>query len=258
MESSTDSSTESSALRKYALFLSVLALTVVGGACQKKVAAVPPAPTPPAAPAPAAPTVKLTASPNFITQGQQSTLHWTSENATKLDIEPSVGSVEPPSGSSSVSPDQSTTYTITATGPGGNAVDSVRVTVSPKAAPQPSAPSATLRQLFAEQVKDAFFNFNMANIRPDARVALTQDAAFLRAHPNVDVTIEGHCDERGSLEYNLALGQRRANAAKNFLMSLGISADRMRTMSWGKEHPFCTEHNETCWQQNRRAHFVMN
>jgi peptidoglycan-associated lipoprotein len=199
----------------------------------------------------------LTASPDFITQGQQSTLHWTSQNATTLDLEPTVGSVQPPSGSTSVTPSESTTYTITATGPGGNAVDTVRVTVSPKSAPQPSAPSATLEELFAQNVKDAFFNFNMANIRPDARVALTQDAAFLRAHPNVDVTIEGHCDERGSLEYNLALGQRRANAAKNFLISLGINPDRMRTMSWGKEHPFCTEHNETCWQENRRAHFVL-
>lgn len=256
MASSTDSSKGKSSLHRFALILTVAALTVVIGACKKKVAAVPPAPAPPAA-APAPPTVKLTATPNFITAGQQSTLHWTSTNATKLDVEPTVGSVQPPDGSTTVSPDQSTTYTITATGPGGNAVDTVRVTVSPKATPQPSAPSATLSELFARDVKDAFFDFNKANIRPDARAALTQDAEFLRQHPNVDVTIEGHCDERGSLEYNLALGQRRANSAKQFLNSLGISSDRMRTMSWGKEHPFCTEHNETCWQQNRRAHFVM-
>lgn len=136
-------------------------------------------------------------------------------------------------------------------------MDTARVTVAPPSAAQPSAASATLAQLFAQDVKDAFFNFNSANIRPDARVALTQTAEFLRSHPNVDVTIAGHCDERGSLEYNLGLGQRRANAAKQFLESLGISAGRMNTMSWGKEHPFCTEHNETCWQENRRAHFVM-
>ena len=67
------------------------------------------------------------------------------------------------------------------------------------------------------------------------------------------MTIEGHCDERGSEEYNLGLGQRRADAAKQYLVSLGISADRVKTMSWGKEHPFCSEHNEDCWQQNRRA-----
>jgi peptidoglycan-associated lipoprotein len=256
MESSTGSSTERKSLRKFALILTVAALTVVIGACKKKVAAVPPAPAPPAA-APAPPTVKLTASPDFITVGQQSTLQWTSTNATKLDLEPAVGSVQA-EGSTTVSPSQSTTYTITVSGPGGNAVDTVRVTVSPKAAPQPSAPSATLSELFARDVKDAFFDFNKANIRPDAREALTQDAQFLRQHPNVNVTIAGHCDERGSLEYNLALGQRRASSAKQFLTSLGISSSRMTTMSWGKEHPFCTEHTETCWQQNRRAHLAMS
>ena len=135
--------------------------------------------------------------------------------------------------------------------------DTARVPVSPQAAPQPSAPSATLAELFARDVKDAFFDFNMADVRPDAREALMQTAEFLRAHPNVNVTIEGHCDERGSTEYNLGLGQRRAEAAKNYLISLGISADRMETVSWGKERPFCTEHNEECWQQNRRAHFVL-
>lgn len=251
-----ESSPESRWLRKYALILLVSALTVFAGACAKKrVAALPPSSTPPAA-APAPPTVKLSASPDFITQGQSSKLSWTSENATNLNLQPGVGNVQP-QGSSSVTPNQSTTYTITATGPGGNAVDTVRVTVAPPHAAQPSAASATLAQLFAEDVKDAFFDFNKANIRPDARVALTQTAEFLRSHPNVDVTIEGHCDERGSLEYNLGLGQRRANAAKQFLISLGIAANRMSTMSWGKEHPFCTEHNETCWQENRRAHFVM-
>ena len=91
----------------------------------------------------------------------------------------------------------------------------------------------------------------------DARDALTKDAEFLRSYPQVRVSIEGHCDERGSTEYNLGLGQRRAEAAKNFLISLGISGDRMETISWGKERPFCTEHNEACWQQNRRGHFVL-
>jgi peptidoglycan-associated lipoprotein len=251
-----ESSPENSSFRKYALILLLSALTVIVAGCAKKrVAALPPAPAPPAA-APAPPTVKLSASPDFVTQGQSSTLSWTSQNATNLDLEPTVGTVQA-SGSSSVTPQQSTTYTITATGPGGNAVDTVRVTVAPPTAAQPSAPSATMAELFARDVKDAFFDFNKADIRPDARDALTQTAEFLRSHPDVNVTVEGHCDERGSLEYNLGLGQRRANAAKQFLQSLGISADRMTTMSWGKEHPFCTEHNETCWQQNRRAHFVM-
>jgi len=86
---------------------------------------------------------------------------------------------------------------------------------------------------------------------------LTKDAEFLRSYPQVRISIEGHCDERGSEEYNLGLGQRRAEAAKNFLISLGITSDRMTTVSWGKEHPFCSEHTEECWAQNRRAHIVM-
>ena len=86
---------------------------------------------------------------------------------------------------------------------------------------------------------------------------LTKDAEFLRSYPQARVSIEGHCDERGSTEYNLGLGQRRSDAAKNYLVSLGISADRMTTVSYGKERPVCTEHNESCWQQNRRAHFVL-
>ena len=83
------------------------------------------------------------------------------------------------------------------------------------------------------------------------------DAQFLQQHSNIHITIEGHCDERGSTEYNLGLGQRRAQASKNYLVSLGISADRIDTVSWGKERPFCTESNEECWQQNCRGHFVM-
>jgi peptidoglycan-associated lipoprotein len=107
-----------------------------------------------------------------------------------------------------------------------------------------------------KEVRDALFDFNKADIRPDAREALGKTAEFLRNYPQVRVTIEGHCDERGSTEYNLALGDRRANAAKQYLVSLGISADRMTTVSFGKEKPACGEHNEQCWQQNRRAHFV--
>ena len=100
-------------------------------------------------------------------------------------------------------------------------------------------------------------DLDKSDIRADARTALTQDAEFLRSYPQVRISIEGHCDERGSTEYNLGLGQRRAEAAKNYLVSLGITADRIETVSWGKERPFCTDHDEACWQQNRRAHFVM-
>src|SRR5262249_1434176 len=100
-------------------------------------------------------------------------------------------------------------------------------------------------------------DLDKADIRPDARDALSKTAQFLRSYPNIKVNIEGHCDERGSTEYNLALGDRRAEAARSFLASLGITADHLTTMSFGKEKPFCNEHTEACWQQNRRAHFVM-
>jgi peptidoglycan-associated lipoprotein len=105
-------------------------------------------------------------------------------------------------------------------------------------------------------VSDAFFDFDKSDIRPDARDALTRSASFLRSNPNVTIQIEGHCDERGSTAYNLGLGDRRSNSARDFLMSLGISGDRITTISYGEERPFCTASDENCWQQNRRAHLV--
>jgi peptidoglycan-associated lipoprotein len=183
------------------------------------------------------------------------TLSWSSTNATDLTIAPDVGRVAA-EGSTPVTPTVSTSYQVTASGPGGSATASVRVTVNaPEAAPPP-APSASLDQLFNSSVKDAFFEFNSSDLRPDARQALTKTAEFLRSYPQIRIRIEGYCDERGSTEYNLGLGERRAQAAKEFLATLGIPSDRMSTVSYGKERQFCTEHNEICWQQNRRAHIA--
>jgi len=111
-------------------------------------------------------------------------------------------------------------------------------------------------ELFAQNVKDAFFDYDKYDIRADAQQALQADAQFLAQHPNIRFTIEGHCDERGSTEYNLGLGDNRANAARNALVQAGVSADRIKTISYGKEKPFCTQSNEQCWQQNRRAHIT--
>ena len=186
--------------------------------------------------------------------GDTVTLSWTSTDATDLDIEPGVGKVAP-QGSTPVNPTESTTFKITATGPGGTATSDARVTVG--AAPvEAPAENKSLSELFEQNVKDAFFDFNKSDVRADARDNLAKTAEFLRSYPQIRVTIEGHCDERGSTEYNIGLGERRAQAAKNYLISLGISATRMDTVSWGKERPFCSEHDESCWQQNRRAHFV--
>jgi len=216
-----------------------------------------PPPTPPAPPAAARPTVTLQANPTSLNKGDATTLSWSSTNATQLTIAPDVGAVAP-EGSTKVTPGGSTTYTITASGPGGSADASVNVTVAappPPPVEKPAGPS--IEELFTKEVRDAYFDLDKADLRPDAREALSKTADFLKNYPSVKVNIEGHCDERGSTEYNLALGDRRAAAVKQFLVSQGIGADRMSTVSFGKEKPFCMESNETCWQQNRRGHFVM-
>lgn len=236
-------------------FLIAIAASILALGCAKKPKAPPTPPPPP--PAPARPTVTLQASPLTINKGDATTLSWSSTNATQLSISPEVGAVSP-EGSTKVTPSASTTYTINATGPGGSADASVRVTLNAPPPPPPPPPAGLSdAELFARDVKDAFFDYNKSDIRPDARDNLGKTADFLRNHAGIKVTIEGHCDERGSTEYNLGLGDRRASATKQFLVSLGISADRMNTVSYGKEKPFCMEHDETCWQQNRRGHFIM-
>ncbi|HET7214208.1 MAG TPA: peptidoglycan-associated lipoprotein Pal [Terriglobia bacterium] len=242
--------------RNLALLVGTLGVLMLAASCHKKAVAPPPPPPAPAA-APEQPTVNLTAVPSTIQSGQSVTLSWTSENATSLDLQPGVGAVQS-SGSTSVSPTESTTYTLTAKGPGGEATSTARVTVTSAPPPPPAAPPAVSEQtLFEQNIKDAFFDYNKSDVRSDAQQALTADASFLKEHPSINFTIEGHCDERGSEEYNLGLGDRRANAAKSFLVNLGISASRITTISYGKDRPFCTDSNEDCWQKNRRAHLVM-
>jgi len=237
------------------LFVTALAAAVLSFGCgPKKTKEAPPAPAPPPPPA-AAPTVTLTANPASISKGDSSTLSWTSTNATSVSIAPEVGAVTA-EGNTKVSPADSTTYTVTATGPGGSANATARVTVAAPPPPPPAKNEPTLDELFAKEVQDAYFDFNKADIRSDAREALGRTATFLRSYPQIKVTIEGHCDERGSTEYNLGLGDRRAGATKSYLVSLGIAADRISTVSFGKEKPFCMESNEDCWQKNRRGHFV--
>ena len=105
-------------------------------------------------------------------------------------------------------------------------------------------------------VKDVFFDFDRATIRDDQKAALAADIAWLRANPVARVVVEGHCDERGTAEYNLGLGERRAKAVRDALLATGIEADRIRTVSYGKERPFVPGHDESAWRFNRRAHFV--
>jgi peptidoglycan-associated lipoprotein len=139
----------------------------------------------------------------------------------------------------------------------------------PPPAPQPAPAPAPLseEQIFAqktlEQVNlekpldDVYFELDQSAIRDEARPALQKDADWMKKWTSTQVTVEGHCDSRGSSEYNLALGSRRAEAVKDYLVGRGIQAGRLTVVSKGKEQPFCTEENEGCWQQNRRGHFIV-
>jgi len=118
--------------------------------------------------------------------------------------------------------------------------------------------SKSLEQLNSEHpLGDAYFDLDSSQIRSDAQPVLQKDADWLKRWPSTKVTVEGHCDSRGSAEYNLALGNRRATAVRDYLTSLGIAADRVQVVSKGKEQPVCTEEAESCWQQNRRGHFLI-
>ena len=242
----------SRSLNRAALLVALFMVALTAG-CHHKPPP-PPPPPPVQAPAPARPTVTLQASPSSINKGESAALSWNSTDATELSIAPEVGAVTA-QGSTKVTPSDSTTYTITASGPGGSTSATATVTVNaPPPPPPPKGP--TDDELFLREVRDAYFDYDKADIRPDARASLSQTADFLKGHPSIKATIEGHCDERGSTEYNLALGDRRATAVKQYLVSLGVSADRLSTVSFGKEKSFCNESNESCWQQNRRGHFV--
>jgi peptidoglycan-associated lipoprotein len=230
------------------ILMALLAAVLVAGCKKKQPAPVAPPPPPPA------PTASLSANPDAIEAGQSTTLTWRTENATEIAID-GIGPVQP-SGSRQVSPVQSTTYRLTAKGAGGTQEATARVTVAQPAPKQEI--SLTDEQLFQQNVKDIFFDYDSYEVRADQQSAIAAAAAFLKTRPNWRLTIEGHCDERGSIEYNLTLGTNRAEAVKNALVQQGASGNNLRTVTFGKEKPFCNESNEACWQQNRRGHYVLN
>ncbi|MGA7524443.1 MAG: peptidoglycan-associated lipoprotein Pal [Acidobacteriaceae bacterium] len=227
-------------------------LTIAG--CHKKHPAPPPPPAPP--PAAPAPTATITANPDTINAGDQSVLTWNTTNASNVSIV-GLGTVAS-SGTQSVRPTQTTSYHLVAQGDGGSADATATVTVNAPA--QTPAPVETNidENTFEQNVKPIFFDYDSYDVRPDAQSTIQADASFLSQHPNLKVVIGGYCDDRGSTEYNLALGENRANAAKQALVTAGVSPDRLRTVSYGKEKQFCTEQNEACWQQNRRAQFTLD
>jgi len=250
--------------RKYSP-LALVAMTVILAAtagCHKNK----PLPSPSTAPdvtAPpvtiAPPTATLTADPLAINLGQSVVLNWRTTGASVVTID-GIGQVNPV-GTQTVSPSNSTNFHLVAKGDGGMVEAFVRVTVR---VPETTLGGTTsyggsvTPEQFRAAVQDVFFDYDSFDLRPDGQQAAVAAAAFLVAHPNIRVLIGGYADERGSAEYNLALGENRANAAKTGLVNAGVAAARIRVISYGKEKQFCTEANETCWQENRRAQFTID
>lgn len=235
--------------------LVLLAALVAIAGCKKKEKPLPPAETAPPTSAPA-PTAQLTATPSTISAGDQVVLTWRTTDATNVSID-GIGDV-PTSGVKSVTPSASTTYHLVARGEGGSADASASVTVGQPPAVSVPSTSMSAEEEFKANVQDIFFDYDTADLRNDAQATLSKDAAYLNSHPDIKIVIGGYCDERGSNEYNLALGQNRAESARNALVSAGVAATRVRVISYGKEKPFCSESTEDCWQQNRRAGFTMD
>jgi len=243
-----------SKLKELAGAVCLVAVIVLSGCHKKAVVAQTPPPPPPPAPTP---TASIAVDPTAINPGQSARLTWRTTNATETSIS-GVGTVAV-NGSQAVSPTGSTTYTLTAKGPGGSVEATARVTVNPAIAEQaPLPPSMTEEQLFEQNVQDVYFDYDKSDLRSQASTKVEADAAFLKKYPDMKIVIGGHCDERGSAEYNVALGESRGDSLLKALVDDGVPASRIRVVSYGKEQPFCTESNEQCWQQNRRDHLRLD
>ena len=253
-----------------AVFTATLFIAAAG--CKKKVAAAPPPPpvvvTPPPAPPPPKPQPPridtFVAEPASVERGQSSTLRWSVANATNMSIDQGVGAVQA-NGTRQVHLNNSTTYTLTASGAGGMDTRSVTVTVNappPPPPPPPAPPKVTISstELLPREAQDVYFDYDMSDLRADAVRAATANADLLKRifaqDSGFTVLIEGNCDERGSAEYNLGLGDRRATSLKEFYVMQGLPADRIKTISYGKEKPVCTDANEACYQKNRHDHMA--
>ena len=252
---------------KELLCATVGAVCLIAAGCSKKVAvtaAPPPAPVQAQASAPEKPVIMLfAASPGTIDKGGETTLRWAVGHANNVQIAPALGQVQE-SGSKGIFPSADTVYTLTATGPGGTATAraSVGILVHTASSRMPDQATKNQIQELLNRIQDAYFDYDKHNIRPDAQAALVADAKtlgeILKQYPDYKLTVQGYCDERGSEEYNLALGDKRAMQAKEYLASLGVPGGQLNTISYGKEKQVCSEHDEACWQKNRRAHITQD
>lgn len=257
--------------RYFAFSLLIIAGLVVTGCGKKKAPVLPPAPivsnTPSTSTAPA-PTAVLEVEPARILAGEKAILRWRSTGATRAEITPGGGTVET-TGMMEVAPTADTLFRLNVAGIGGEATATAKLTVMPgrdDGALGGRRPGVTSEDLLPSmndrisEIRDIYFGYDQSDIPASEQNTLIQNATMLKMlfadYPSGTVLIEGHCDERGSNEYNLALGDRRAAIVRDFLVAQGVPAANMRTVSYGEEKPQCNAPSETCWSQNRRAHFT--
>lgn len=239
------------------LSLAFLAFT----GCHKKSSTVPSNALPPATSG-SVPTATITADPSAIDAGQSVVLNWRTTNATSASID-GIGDV-PVNGTQTVSPANSTNFHLVVKGDGGTTDASVRVTVRVAQVPGGAgAGNGTEGDMGSEaafhaNVKDIFFAYDSYTIEADTQGIISEAAQYLQQHTAIRIVVGGYCDDRGSAEYNITLGENRANSAKTALVNAGISPNRIRVVSYGKERQFCTEDTDACWQQNRRDQFSID
>ncbi len=215
-------------------------------------------PDPDLPPAPA-PTVSLAATPSTIERGEHTSLKWSSKDGTSLVIDNGIGNVRA-AGEIVISPGESTTYMATVRGRGGEDRASTRVTVLDPPTRDPGVLSS--EQELGGKIQDGtiklvYFAYDKAQLSATAKETLQHNAIHFRQHSTVKFVVEGHCDERGSEEYNLALGDRRGIAVRDYLIQLGIERGRMQAVSYGEEQPLDTRKNEKAFTRNRRAQFTL-
>src|ERR1700733_14522173 len=215
--------------RSLTLVAGVAAVFPIAG-CHKKAA--PPPPPPPLTNSAPAPTADITANPTAIEPGGSVILTWHTSNASNVSIE-GIGEVAT-SGTQVVKPTESTNYHLIARGDGGSTDATARLTVNSAAAPASNLNENDMDDsLFHQNVQDVFYDYDAYEIRPDAAPIIAKDAAFLNQHTGIKVVMGGYCDERGSTEYNLSLGENRANAAKQALVNAGVRPDRLGPVGSG-------------------------
>jgi peptidoglycan-associated lipoprotein len=244
------------------LFVVTLAAVMVGStACHDTRAPV--ATTPSPTRSSEQPTINyFNSEPSTIMQGQSGILRWSVSNASSVEIDHAIGQVNS-SDRKDILPTETTVYRLIASNAAGNVVATTTIKVDrPPAPPPSSAKDEALQHSFTtvnQQLKDVHFDYNSDDIRQDEWHLLEVDANVLKGlfqwDPTASVTVEGHCDERGSPEYNVALSDRRATVVKNALVKLGVPEDHLQTVGFGRERPLCMDETEQCYSQNRRAHF---